>query len=276
MLKILGACLIALAGVASAQTVAKCALTPYSVELRNANGKLTVQVPAKLSNLDPAVSLGADFNRGMYAAIAPSVVDEILESYDCAIKKSLAEDPRFSEDSRQLLRNAWSDVRAAFVESVTNYFSAWQESFAAGRAASPRNDKKDLTANEQALKPYIAKLPVDNFLKYGGFSLYGEATVYGVAVQGCGAFTRAALVDNESNVQHLANAIRPALVAYVDSVQNGSRDAKMKLWAQAATMQAAVASSKATQQAQKDCLAAKTTESAPTPVSSAASAALAQ
>ncbi|MDP9896399.1 hypothetical protein J2W32_005358 [Variovorax boronicumulans] len=256
MRKLSGLLVLAVAvATGSAYAQSTCSATPYSVRLKEVAGKITVSVPAKFVQVNnPAeVSLGAGFNRGMFSALAPVVVDEILDSYGCVLTEAIDLDQKLTDAHKQDLKSAWSEVRATVQNSTVTYFSLWAESNAAGIKASPLSDKKNLAEDEQALAKYIAKLPKDNFTIYTGFSLNAQAVINGITTDACGVFVRSALVDNESNIQHLANALRPVLVTYVSDVKNGSRDAKMKLWTQASTMQMPTQSSKNTVLALQAC-----------------------
>lgn len=253
MLKVLvAACLV----IMSAQSVAQtCGPTPYSIRFKELNGRVTVTVPPALRNTtSTSATLGADYVRRMFSATAPAVVDEILDVYDCLVMNAIDKE-KPSPERRTSLQDAWSEVKAQVSASVVKFTDAWGVSPAEGVAASPVNDKRDLTPDEKALSPYIAKLPVDNFLIESGGGLYGTAVFNGLPVNACGSFVRSALVDNEPGIQHFAAAIRPTLVAYVSSVKNGSRDAKMKLWVQARNIQSLLPASAATTAALNACKA---------------------
>jgi len=254
MLKVLiAASMVFLSGHAAAQS---CGPTPYSIRFKELNGKITVTVPPALQNFDPTTaSLGADYVRRMFAAAAPAILGEILVNYDCVVRNAIDKE-KLSDEKRTALLDAWSDVQAQVSFSAVKFTEAWIKSPADGIAASPVNEKKDLTADEKALMPYIAKLPQNNFLIEAGGSLYAGAIFNGLPVNVCGSFIRSALVDNEPGIQYLAAAIRPTLVSYVSSVKNGSRDAKMKLWAQAQNLQFTPPASAATATALTACKAA--------------------
>jgi hypothetical protein len=254
MLKVLiAASLVILSGQAAAQS---CGPTPYSIRLKELNGKITVTVPPALRNItSTSASLGADYVRRMFAATAPAVLDEVLDTYDCLMRQAVDKD-KLSDEKRTALLDAWSEVKAQVYASAVKFTDAWNSSLADGAAASPLNDKQDLTPDEKALMPYIAKLPLDNFLVAGGGGLYGEAVFNGLPVNACGGFVRSALVDNEPGIQHFVAAIRPTLVAYVSSVKYGSRDAKMKLWTQARNIQLTPPASATTANALASCKAA--------------------
>lgn len=263
------AALFALSSAASAQN---CGPTPYTIAFKEAKGKLTVKVPDGLKNIGPGnASLTADFLRRMFSATAPVVLDEVLDAYECHVAKAI-DDSKPSEDRRVELMDAWSEIRAQLSDAAGKFSVAWSTSNDAGLAASPVNDKKDLTAQERALAPFIAKIPVENFTRTDGLSLYGDAVFNGLPVNACAGFIRSALVENEAGIQHFAAALRPALVTYVASVKNGSRDAKMRLYTQARSIQAVSAASTATSTAMEICRTAAPNPTvvmpaAPTPAS---------
>jgi hypothetical protein len=215
-----------------------CEFTPYSVELKQAKGQITVTVPVGLRNIASGdASLTADIARRMFSATAPAVLDEILEVYGCHVKKAI-DDSKPSEQKREALLEAWSEVKAQIRFAATKFAIEWGKSTEAGLAASPMNEKIDLTSEERALATFIEKIPKDNFLIGSSGGLYGGATYLGLPINVCAGFVRSALVDNEAGIQHYAASLRPALVAYVSSIKTGSRDAKMKLWTQAYNVQA--------------------------------------
>lgn len=273
MLKVLVAASLAiLSGHAAAQN---CGPTPYSIQFKELNGQITVTVPPALRNItSTSASGGGDYVRSMFAATAPIVLGEVLETYDCLVRKAIDKDKdKLSDEKRTALLDAWSEVNAQVSASAVKFSDAWNKSLADGSAASPLNDKQDITPDEKALRPYIAKLPRDNFLVAGRGGLYLEAIFNGLPVNACGSFVRSALVDNEPGIQHFAAALRPTLVAYVSSVKYGSRDAKMKLWTQARNIQLMPLASAATANALASCKAAPETKPVvPEAAASAASA----
>lgn len=212
-----------------------CGPTPYSVALKQAKGQITVTVPEGLQSISPGdARLTADFVRRMFSATAPAVLDEVLSAYDCHVMKAI-DNSKPSEERRAALLDAWSEVKAQMNDAAVRFADAWNKSMDAGLAASPVNNKNDLTADEKALASFVQKIPTDNFLVATSGGLYATATYNGLPINACAGFVRSALMDNEAGIQHYAAALRPALVAYVSSVRNGSRDAKMKLWTQQAT-----------------------------------------
>lgn len=228
---------LAIAATMPAVCSAQCPPTAYSVRLAQLSGAITVTVPAGLRNLDPvAMDVGGEFRRGMLASMAPTVVSDVLTSYACIIEREVNGDATKSAEEKVRLLEAWSDIQVLLEDKAVTYYSAFLQSIGNGLAASPLMEKVPLTASEQALKPYIAKLPQDNFTVYYAADLWSKAIYKGIAVGACGGFVREALSDNASSTQQLANSIRPALVKYVGSVNNGSRDAKHNMWAQAATL----------------------------------------
>ncbi|KAA9169696.1 hypothetical protein F3K36_20465 [Delftia sp. BR1] len=272
MLKVLAIAVIATLSLrVSAQD---CGPTPYSVALKQAKGQITVTVPEGLQSISPGdARLTADFVRRMFSATAPAVLDEVLSAYDCHVTKAI-DKSKPSEERRAALLDAWSEVKAQMNEAAVRFADAWNKSMDAGLAASPVNDKKDLTADEKALASFVQKIPTDNFLVATSGGLYATAIYKGLPINACAGFVRSALMDNEAGIQHYAAALRPALVAYVSSVRNGSRDAKMKLWTQARNVQATQYSSSKTSTEMEICKSTVPTPVSPAmPASEAASAA---
>jgi hypothetical protein len=178
----------------------------------------------------------------MVGAIAPIVVSEVLDSYDCPLTEAINADANLTQEQREALLDSWSDVKAFLNNSTVTVYTKWGESDEAGLAASPRTDKTERTDDQKALLTYIGHLPHDNFLVFEGGDVFGNVVIHGVGVAGCAGFVREALADNADAIQHVANAVRPSIVSFV-SRKNGPRDAAMQLWTQASGLRIKMPSS---------------------------------
>jgi hypothetical protein len=235
-----------------AASSAACAPIPYTVRLKEAAGKLTVTVPTPILALRP-VGAGAEYARSMYAAMAPSVVREVLDGYGCLVKEGIAADYTPGVD-KQALADAWENAVADLQSTAGMFFVSYADSVAAGNALNPYPQKQSLETEMKGLAKYVQALPKENFLLEDSLKAYLEATIAGAGVNACGKLVRAALAQNAPAIQHLAAAVLPALNKYFSPTsQYGPRNAKIDLWteAQAARMVSMPAGTEATKAVQE-------------------------
>lgn len=226
--QLVGIVLLVLNGV----SFAACDPIPYTVRFKDLVGKLAVTVPTPILALKP-IGAGVEYSRSMYAAMAPSVVREVLDGYGCLVKERIAADTTTGVDKQALL-DAWESAVGDIQSTAGMFFVSYADSVAAGNALNPYPQKQPLEPEMKGLAKYVQTLPKENFLLEDSVKAYLEATIAGVGVNACGKLVRASLAQNAPAIQHVAAAMLPVLNKYFSPTsQYGPRNAKIDLWTEA-------------------------------------------
>lgn len=236
-----------------------CRHTPYTIEAKTTDGAITVTLPPSLlsdGSKPPTVQAAAQHSRTMYAAMGPSVVREILDSYTCRIFEAIDKDTNKSADQKVAIKEAWSNGANDLITSAAIYFGAVLADFSQFPALNPTALQQTLDADARAPVEYLSALKDENFLTSNSYSIWITANYKEGSATACGTYVRAALAANAGNIQHTAAAVLPIVRAYFDKSKNGPRNAKVLLYGEAPSVLQAIPPATASAQADlKRCVA---------------------
>lgn len=224
-----------------------CKDNPYKIQTGSValSGQITLPPSLVGNSLKPSANTaaaGLAFSRTMYAAMAPTVVQEVLDVYTCLVEKAIDEDATKSAEEKAVIKDVWKNAVGDITGTLAGYvvtLMASPETFGSVNPALLTN--RTLTVEDRSVVPYLGVIKPENFTVIEGYQLYMKATINGITGTACGSYLRQALASNAGNIQHFAAAVRPIINEYFSDSKNSVRYAKAKLYIQASGISLAVA-----------------------------------
>lgn len=234
-MKILMAAIVLFAG-SGACFAQACMDTPYTVQSQSTQGTITVTLPPALANdsaKPPSVKASAEYSRTMYAAMGPTVVREVLQSYTCKVEQAIDADATKTAEQKVVIKDAWRNAVNDLTTTAAIYFGAFKVDLAQAQELNPVALQQSLDADGRSPAPYLSVLKAENFLIQNSYSAYLTGTFNGISATACGSYLKAALAANAGMIQHLAAAVLPMLNTYFENKRYAPRNAKVILYGEA-------------------------------------------
>jgi hypothetical protein len=244
-MKAIIAALLLCSSISSLAAPEPCPDNPYAIKTGNTGVSIIATLPPMLAGgvAKPGsntVQAAAEFSRSMYAAMGPSVVREVLDVYTCVVEQAIDADATKTPEQKAVIKDAWQTGVADILGTTAHYFGTFLTNVAAVPSINPVNLVQPLDADARSPAPYLNVIKNENFLIAEGYKIWVNATIKGITATACGNYIRAALAVNAGNIQHLAAAVRPVVLAYFADRKTAVRNAKAMLFAEAPTVLMAV------------------------------------
>ena len=224
-----------------------CKPNPYRIQTGSTGLAGQITLPPLLAGgaAKPSANTAqaaVEFSRSMYAAMAPSVVREMLEVYTCLVEKAVDDDSTKTVEQRADIKDAWKSAKNDIINTLAGYVVILMTSPKDFGSLNPSTlPHLTLNAEERSPAPYLGVLKDENFTVGEAYQVYIGATINGITGTACGSYLRMALASNAGNIQHFAGAVRPIMLEYFDASKNSVRNAKSSLYAESSTIVQAVA-----------------------------------